>query len=112
MHYFKQSEAIEYLLTKMGARCAAMDIMSAKVEQSMKNSINRKVKRDTAKADTVVGTAHEQMDAILPIEGDYGLEVLPEKLQDEALLRIANPEASLAELARLSSPGVTKTCLN
>ena len=39
--YFKKSEAIEDFLTKIGAPCAAMDIMSAKVEKSMNNSINR-----------------------------------------------------------------------
>jgi DNA-binding transcriptional regulator WhiA len=28
------------------------------------------------------------------------------------MLRIANPEASLADLAKLSDPPVTKSCLN
>ena len=54
MLYFKKSEAIEDFLTKIGAPCAAMDIMSAKVEKSMNNSINRKVNCDTANADKVV----------------------------------------------------------
>ena len=54
----------------------------------------------------------EQIDAIRRIERDYGLDVLPEKLQSAALLRIANPEASLAALATLSYPPVTKSCLN
>ena len=110
--YFKKSEAIEDFLTKIGAPCAAMDIMSAKVEKSMNNSINRKVNCDTANADKVVAAAQEQIDAIRRIERDYGLDVLPEKLQSAALLRIANPEASLAYLATLSYPPVTKSCLN
>lgn len=110
--YFKKSEAIEDFLTKIGAPCAAMDIMSAKVEKSMNNSINRKVNCDTANADKVVAAAQEQIDAIRRIERDYGLDVLPEKLQSAALLRIANPEASLADLATLSYPPVTKSCLN
>ena len=110
--YFKKSEAIEDFLTKIGAPCAAMDIMSAKVEKSMNNSINRKVNCDTANADKVVAAAQEQIDAIRRIERDYGLDVLPEKLQSAALLRIANPEASLADLAMLSYPPVTKSCLN
>ena len=38
--------------------------------------------------------------------------MLPEKLQEAALLRIANPEASLADLAVLSYPPVTKSCLS
>lgn len=110
--YFKKSEAIEDFLTKIGAPCAAMDIMSAKVEKSMNNTINRKVNCDTANADKVVAAAQEQIDAIRRIERDYGLDVLPEKLQSAALLRIANPEASLADLATLSYPPVTKSCLN
>ena len=110
--YFKKSEAIEDFLTKIGAPCAAMDIMSAKVEKSMNNPINRKVNCDTANADKVVAAAQEQIDAIRRIERDYGLDVLPEKLQSAALLRIANPEASLADLAMLSYPPVTKSCLN
>ena len=109
--YFKKSEAIEDFLTKIGAPCAAMDIMSAKVEKSMNNSINRKV-NDTANADKVVAAAQEQIDAIRRIERDYGLDVLPEKLQSAALLRIANPEASLADLATLSYPPVSKSCLS
>ena len=103
---------VKAFLTKIGAPCAAMDIMSAKVEKSMNNSINRKVNCDTANADKVVAAAQEQIDAIRRIERDYGLDVLPEKLQSAALLRIANPEASLADLAMLSYPPVTKSCLN
>ena len=79
--YFKKSEAIEDFLTKIGAPCAAMDIMSAKVEKSMNNTINRKVNCDTANADKVVAAAQEQIDAIRRIERDYGLDVLPEKLR-------------------------------
>ena len=110
--YFKKSEAIEDFLTKIGAPCAAMDIMSAKVEKSMNNTINRKVNCDTANADKVVAAAQEQIDAIRRIVREYGIDALPEPLKDAALLRIANPEASLADLATLSYPPVTKSCLN
>ena len=37
---------------------------------------------------------------------------LPEGLQQAAFLRIANPDMSLADLALLSDPPVTKSCLN
>lgn len=110
--YFKKSEAIEDLLTTLGASNAAMGIMSAKVEKSMNNTINRKVNCDSANADKVVSAAQEQLAAIRRIERDYGLDALPEKLQEAALLRIANPEASLADLATLSYPPVSKGCLS
>ena len=44
---------------------------------------------------------------------EYGsLDALPEPLRDAALLRVTNPEASLADLALLSVPPVTKSCLS
>ena len=110
--YFKRSEHIEDLLTTIGASNAAMDVMQAKIEKDMKNSINRKVNCDSANADKVVAAAAEQMEAIRRIEKECGLDALPEKLQQAALLRIANPEASLADLAMLSYPPVTKSCLS
>ena len=112
LSYLKQSETIADFLTAVGAPVAALDVISAKVERDMRNEINRKVNCDTANADKVVAAAQEQIDAIRRIERDYGLDVLPEKLQSAALLRIANPEASLADLATLSYPPVTKSCLN
>ena len=46
------------------------------------------------------------------MEREYGLDGLPEGLQQAALLRIANPAASLSYLAQLSYPPVTKSCLS
>lgn len=110
--YFKQSEAIADFLTCIGAPVAAMELMAAKVEKDMRNVINRKVNCDTANADKTVAAAQQQLAAIRRLERETGLETLPEGLQQAALLRIANPEASLADLAQLSSPSVTKSCLS
>ena len=65
-----------------------------------------------AAADTFRAAAAEQLEPIRQIELEQGLDTLPEGLQQAALLRIANPEASLAELAALSQPSVTKSCLS
>ena len=110
--YFKQSEAITDLFTTIGAPVAAMDIMNAKVEKDMRNSINRKVNCDSANADKIVSAAQAQLAAIRRIDRECGLEALPPHLYETALLRIANPEASLADLALLSDPPVTKSCLS
>ena len=85
---------------------------AAKVEKEMRNTITRRVNCDSANADKVVSAAQEQIDAIRRIVKEYGLDALPEPLKDTALLRIANPEASLADLARLSYPPVSKSCLS
>jgi len=110
--YFKKADAIADLLTTIGAGSAALGVMTAKVERDMRNTITRRVNCDTANADKVVAAAQEQIDAIRRLVRSYGLDALPEPLRDTALLRIANPEASLADLARLSYPPVTKSCLS
>ncbi len=110
--YFKQSEAIEDVLTTMGAPLAAMGVMQAKVEKDMRNAVNRRVNCDSANADKIVSAAQEQLDAIRELDRKYGLTGLPEVLQETAMLRIANPESSLAELARLADPPVSKSCMS
>lgn len=108
--YFKQSSAIEDFLTTVGASISAMELMSQKIEKDMRNTVNRKVNCDTANVTKIVDAAMLQIDAIEKIQGLTGLNSLPDKLRTTALLRLDNPELSLAELAELSA--LTKSCLN
>ncbi len=110
--YFKQSDAIEDVLTTMGAPLAAMGVMQAKMQKDMRNAVNRRVNCDSANADKIVAASREQLDAIRVLEAQYGLTSLPEVLQETAMLRIANPEASLTDLARLADPPVSKSCMS
>jgi DNA-binding protein WhiA len=110
--YFKQSEAIEDLFTTLGAPGSAMAIMSAKVEKDMRNAVNRRVNCDSANADKIVSAAQAQLDRIRELEREIGLDNLPPELAQVALLRVANPEASLSDLAALSDPPVTKSGIN
>ena len=110
--YFKQSEAIEDVLTTMGAPLASMTVMQAKMQKDMRNAVNRRVNCDSANADKIVAASREQLDAIRVLEQEFGLTSLPDVLQETAMLRIANPEASLAELAKLADPPVSKSCMS
>ena len=110
--YFKQSGAIEDLLTTMGAPVCAMEVMQTSVEKHMTNAMNRLTNCDMANADKVTDAARLQLDAIRAIEQGPGLDSLPPVLQDTALLRIANPACSLTDLAQLAAPPVTKSCMN
>ncbi len=110
--YFKQSEAIADMLTTLGAPISAMNVMSAKIEKEMTNSVNRKVNCDTANVLKSVDAAQRQIETIRAIDRRRGLESLPEKLRETALLRLENPEFSMAELAEAHTPPVTKSCLN
>ena len=110
--YCKKSEIIEDLLTTIGATSCALRVMEAKVEKSMTNTINRKVNCDAANVDKTVAAAQAQLEAIRRIDREYGLDSLPEPLQEAALLRFANPEVSLTDLARLSYPPVSRSTLS
>ena len=110
--YFKQSDAIADFLTTIGAPVTSMNILTAKVEKEMRNTVTRQINCDSANADKTVSAAQEQLAAIRRYSARYGLESLPEPLKDAALLRITNPAVSLADLARLSNPPVSKSCLS
>ena len=110
--YFKKADAIADFFTTLGAPVTAMGVMTAKVDKEMRNTVTRQINCDSANADKTVAAAQEQLDAIRRYVRAYGMDALPEALRDTALLRIANPEASLADLALLSDPPVTKSCLS
>jgi hypothetical protein len=110
--YFKQADAIADFFTTIGATNASMAIMTTKVDKEMRNTITRQINCDNANADKTVAAAQAQLAAIRYIAREYGLDALPDPLKDAALLRITNPEASLADLVLLSDPPVTKSCLN
>ena len=110
--YFKKADAIADFFTALGAPVTAMGVMTAKVDKEMRNTVTRQINCDSANADKTVAAAQEQLDAIRRCIRVWGLDALPEPLRDTALLRIANPAASLADLAQLSDPPVTKSCLS
>lgn len=110
--YFKQSAAIEDLLTTIGAPVGAMDMMTAKIEKDLRNRVNRKVNCETANLGKMVDAALRQTAAIEKLERTGALEALPDKLKETARARLASPEASLAELAASLDPPVTKSCLS
>jgi len=110
--YFKQSAAIEDFLTLIGAPIHAMQLMSAKIEKDMRNTVNRKVNCDTANVMKIVDAAAAQIEAIGNIKAAGAFEELPDRLKQTAQLRLDNPELSIKELADASTPPVTKSCMN
>ena len=110
--YFKQSESIEDFLTFLGAPVCAMGVMEAKMEKDMANRVNRQVNCETANISKVVDAAGDQIAAIRTLERRGILAELPGKLRDTARLRMENPEATLAELAQMVDPPVSKSAIN
>lgn len=110
--YFKHSENIEDLLTMLGAPVAAMEIMAAKVEKSMRNTVNRRVNCDSANVEKSVAASAAQIEALTRLTDSGILKTLSAELQEVAVARLLQPELSLSELAQTFDPPLTKSCLN
>jgi len=110
--YFKNSENIEDLLTCMGAPAAATEIMAAKVEKSMRNTVNRRVNCDAANVEKSVAASQAQVEALTRLAESGVLKTLSAELQEAAVARLLQPELSLSELAETFDPPLTKSCLN
>ena len=110
--YFKNSQQIEELLTRMGAPVAAMEMMNAKVEKDLRNEVNRRVNCEAANVGKAVDAAQEQLSAISRLYEQGRVEGLPEKLKETIVLRETFPELSLSELAAQFDPPISKSALN
>lgn len=110
--YFKESESIEDVLTRMGATHAALELMGAKIYKDFRNKANRMANCETANISRMVEAAGNQLDAIRLIEKKKGLDYLPEELQELAKLRLEYPEASLRELSEMLSVSLTRSGVN
>lgn len=110
--YWKGVDQIETFLTMIGAPHAAMAMMQAKVEKQLRNQVNREVNCETANLIKVTSTSTRQIAAIERAFACGGLEIFPENLRQTVDLRVANPEASLAELAAMFDPPISKPGLS
>lgn len=110
--YLKQSDLISDFLTFLGAPLAAMGIMEAKLEKELNNRVNRRCNCDDANTSKVVEAAQEQLSAIRILKEKGLSQSLPVKLLQALQAREENPEASLAELAAIMEPPISKPAMN
>ena len=110
--YWKNTAQVEDFLTLIGARHAALAIMEAKVEKQLRGEINRKVNCETANLIKITSASTKQISAIEKALAIGGIEIFPENLRQTVDLRVANPTASLAELAAKFDPPISKPGLS
>ena len=108
--YFKGSESIEDCLYLMGASSAMFEMMHIKIVKDFRNKANRTANCETANIDKTVKASYVHIEAIDKIERIKGLDYLKNDLREMAILRRDNPEASLAELSKLS--GMSRSGVN
>lgn len=111
--YLKGAEKIADFLTLIGATNSMLKFEDVRIVRDMRNSVNRLVNCETANMNKTIDAASKQIENIQYIEQTVGLQVLPEKLQELAELRLEYPEVSLKELGELVPSGaISKSGIN
>jgi len=109
--YVKKSAIIEDFFTLASMTSTVFSIMNAKIENEIRNDSNRKRNCDTHNIDKAVMASGSQVALINRMSEQGLLSSLPEDLEVTARLRLANPEMSLNNLARISRPPLSKSGL-
>jgi len=110
--YYKNGAAVEDFLTLLNANKALFTLINVKIERELRNNVNRAANCETGNIQKAVKASAKQTAAIEKLRDSEFWETLPDALRQTAQLRLANPDASLTELALLHQPVLTKSGLN
>lgn len=110
--YYKNSTCMEDLFSYLHARRTLFALINTKIERDIRNNENRATNCVAQNIQKAVRAAAEHMAAIEALRESGEWDKLPINLRETAELREANPDATLAELALLHTPPITKSGLN
>lgn len=110
--YLKDSEEIATALNVIEAHTALMTFENARIEKEINGAVNRKINCDTANINKALSAAMKQIEDIELIDEVMGLETLEPSLEDICRVRLANPDATLEEIAAMCTPPVGKSGAN
>ncbi len=109
--YFKDGEIIEDIFAKMGLNSVVFDIINRRIMGEIRNNANRMVNSETANMQKSVKASAKYLPAIKELDARGMLRSLPPELYEAAKLRAEFPDAPLSDLARKTSPPVSKSGL-
>lgn len=98
--YVKQAEKIADCLRCIGADRCLMEFEDARISRDFANSVTRLANVDMANDFKSMKAANAQLEDIRILQNAGMIEKLDEKLRDVVELRLADPDASLMELAQ------------
>ena len=110
--YLKQSDQIVTFLTVIGAHTSVMQIEDLRVKKQVMETVNRAMNCDSANLQKQMDASTAQLDAIRQLSESDKLSTLPPGLQQIALARLNNPEASLTQLGQMLDPPIGKSGVN
>lgn len=110
--YVKDSNHISDFLNYAGAHKGLLRLEDVKMMKDMVNKTNRLVNCDNANMDKTLAASERQIAAIEKIMETRGIEWLPPKLREVAILRLEERESSLQELGAMMDPPLGKSGVN
>ncbi len=110
--YFKSSSVLEDFFTTIGDSGVTIDIINNTIEGQYKKDANRLANFETSNISRAVAAGCAQAELVQRLIDEGKFVLLPEELKKTAMLRLENPDATIAQLAFLSSPPVSKSGLN
>ncbi|MDF2834688.1 MAG: hypothetical protein K0Q63_328 [Paenibacillus sp.] len=110
--YIKEGEKIIELLNIIGAHQALFKFEDVRIMRDMRNSVNRIVNCETANLNKTIGAAVRQIDNIKLLEKEIGLDSLPDKLREVAVIRMQHPDLNLTEVGEMLRGQVSKSGVN
>ena len=106
----KSGEAMADLLAGLGATRAFLTFDDRRLRRQLRGEANRLANADAANLARIARSAGAQVDAIEVAVQREGWQVFDQDLREVALARLANPSASVSELAELL--GVARATLH
>ncbi len=110
--YIKDSNMISDFMAFFGASQSVLEINNILVSRSVRNDTNRVRNCELANMDKSILASVKQIQAIKLIDLEIGLDNLPDKLREVALLRVSNPDHTLDELRELLGGDISKSGIN
>jgi cell division protein WhiA len=108
----KSGASIGAVLARVGAHGSFLEWDGARLRRELRSDANRATNADGANLGRASAASGRHIAAIEAVVTEAGWDALDDDLRDTALARIANPEASLAELAELHTPAVAKATVH
>lgn len=110
--YFKRSEQIEDFFALAGMNQTVFAFMDAKMQNELRNNVNRIRNCETNNIDKAVSSSMHQVELINELMRRGLISQLPDELEITARMRAKHSDLSLSQLAALITPPITKPGLS
>ena len=108
----KSGASIGAVLARVGAHASFLAWDAERLRRELRGEANRATNADEANLSRAVTAAARQVAAIEAVVAQQGWEGFADDLRATALTRLANPQASLGELAALHDPPVGRATVH